>query len=78
MRRQSIPLPPAIGHLVLNEPPRTLALLVLELGNLQDDRDLLGTGAMAPRQPPILDRPLARIRRPFPMMQTTSYWRMEA
>jgi hypothetical protein len=73
MRHQSIPLLPAFGHLVLKEFSWTLPLLILELGNLQDDRDLLGTGAMAPRQPPILDCPLARIRRSFPMMQTTSY-----
>lgn len=76
MRHQSIPLPPAFGHLVLKEFLRALPLLVLELGSLQDDRDLQGTGAMAPRQPPILDCPLARIRRSFPVTQTTSYERM--
>ena len=71
--RRRIPLPPAFGHPVLKAFPWAHPPLVLELGNLQDDRNLLGTGAMALRRPPILGCPLARIHLSFPTMQTTSY-----
>ena len=73
MQRQGVPLPPAFRHLVLKEFSWALPLLVLELGKLLEDRDLLDTVAMALHQRPILDCPLARIRRLFPMVQTTSY-----
>ncbi len=72
MRRQIISLPYALGHLVLKESPWISPLLVLELGNIQDGKDLLGTGATALHQSPILDSLRARICRSLPMIQTTS------